>query len=236
MRRTTTVTTTVLALMGSALTGCSASGEPRVEPESGPTEAPAPDVFRESVDTGSGDDPGVASMHGFLSDHDGRTVQLDVLLVRVRGADDLSERDDDRIAVTFPPTVRDEGDYELIVDAAVLPLDGAHTWLPLRGEFTVEEDETEDGMARFDLTTVAPLAKTPTLDEERCASAETEERLITDAELLVDNPDVYESLREDWAEAPRVWWALKATAEVLAVMDDGTVGDGLATACADYAS
>lgn len=240
MRSTTPLVGAAVAVL--AFTGCTGE-DPGTESDAAATDAgettptqeagaePEPEVFRESVGLFRATDPATAELVELL---DTGSVALDLTLfieeevvettVPVDGAADsvnlwffFDEGEDGFLTLNVPETALAIGDVE-----------EQDAFSTLRGAFSVEASSGSD--VDYVLTLTGEVPEAETADERRCGT--DGEALLADAETLVDDPAAYATIREHWADSPRLWWAVKATARSLA--EYGDVSDSMATACSLY--
>jgi hypothetical protein len=221
------------------LTGCT-GGDPgttaeadtaTTTPAQEPTTDPEPEVFRESI--------------GLFRATDPATVELAELLETGQVALDLTLLIQDEVVETTTPIdgtpesinlwfFFDEGGDEFLTlnipeaALAIGDVEERDALSTLRGTFGVEASSGSD--VDYVLTLTGDVPETETADERRCGTEEG--TLIADAQTLADDPAAYPTIREHWADSPRMWWAVKATAHSLA--EYGDTSDSMATACSIY--
>ncbi|MCD0447031.1 hypothetical protein LO763_25775 [Glycomyces sp. A-F 0318] len=222
-----------------ALTGCT-GGDPEPDaatdtadaaPAQEPTTEPEPEVFRESM--------------GLFRATDPATAELVELLDTGSAALDLTLYIEEEIVETTAPVDGAAGSVNLwfffdgghdnflvlnVPEAALAIGDAGEqdALSTLRGVFGVEASSGSD--VDYVLTSTGDVPEIATADEQRCDAGE--EAFLGDAETLAADPSAYATVREHWADSPRLWWAVKATAHSLA--EYGDVSDSMATACAIY--
>lgn len=241
MRSTTPLVGAAVAVL--ALAGC--TGE---DPETGPdatdatdvadptpaqepTAEPEPEVFRESMGLFRATDPATAELTELL---DTGQVALDLtLFIEVEVVETTAPVDGaaDSVNLWFFYDGGEDNFLTLNVPEAALAIgdiEEQDALSTLRGEFSVEPSSGSD--VDYVLTLTGDVPEAETADEQRCSTEG--EALIADAETLADDPASYATIRERWADSPRLWWAVKTTAHSLAEYGDTT--DSMATACSIY--
>lgn len=219
----------MLALAALALTGCGgASSSPGGSPS--PDDADA-EVYRDSIDT-LDDEWGTEALLERLDDADGEEIALDLTL-RHRGqagGSGAGEPGWSRIVVATPGSP-EPGYLNLVLPDEAMAA-GDDGWIRVRGVVTV--DRAEDS-ADYRLTPVDQLDEAPDDDEKRCTADDLESD-FGQAVAAVGESD-YHAQREQWADAPHVWWAVKQTAVEQSggrAAEPPREGDPLDQACRSY--
>ncbi len=235
------------------LAGCGSGSQPQHEPpeptvEEVTTPSPPPEPaaeparYRDTVNTDSGAELlGNDRFREFLAEHDGESVVLDVVVFRNRAQGDMAPapvyagRDGDW-AVTLPDGPVDHGGayFTFTVAEELFPHEIGE-WVPLVGEFTITATEAT-GAPVFMLEATGDAVEPSPVpgDEARCTSETVEPDVYAAAERLAQDSRSYPTVQEEWNDAPRLWWAVKSTADIIESSDGREYGDALSRVCGDY--
>lgn len=137
-------------------------------------------------------------------------LALDVTVQRVGDAieQDVSQRDGD-IALAF---VGDEDDvaYEIVGTPQTFGGEELGDQVSLRGEFSIEAAESDEGDPVYTLTRSGGVESTTRKGAEVCQSDGVDGEATEAAEALQDvSREKYADLRDEWAASPSVWGAIK---------------------------
>lgn len=206
------------------------------EPALAESTAAEPITFRDTLDLVTEGDPGADELFAALDASQGDVLQLDLVLQRPFEPGMLDYRSNpDETRVNVVASAPETDIFSMVVAADVVDMATDVEWFRVSGQFSVEPREDEHGVSTvFVLTELERTIPSAETDEELCAADDTELRIVEDARRLVAEPQEYEALRAAWIDSPRLWWAVKSTAENLVVSEGTASGDGVTVACEEF--
>lgn len=240
MRAHRTLTTLAGLSLMLTLASCGAAGSADSSEESssgstGSSSGGSPDAaeaYQDTVETRRAD-LGAAALEEELSGaaESGETLALDVLVQRAGSTiEEDVDRNDGEIAMAFVGE-GDEAAYEIVGAPQVFGGADLGKRPAVRGVFTVEASETDDGLPSYTLTRTGEVDPAPRTGGEMCQSEGVDERASEAAAVLPDaSLEEYGALRDEWAAAPQLWGTIKGHAAT----DGGEDEDILGQLCAPH--
>lgn len=198
---------------------------------------PEPVSYRDSLELdGDTEGPSTEELFGALEAAQGDVLDLDLTIQRPYEAGLLDYRSDpDEIRLNMRATAPETGVFSVVVSNELIDLTTDAQWFRVSGLFSVEPREDEHGVSTvFVLTELERKTPPAATDEQLCASAETELRVFDDARALARGHASYEDLREVWIDSPRLWGAVKNTAQNQRESGGTVSGDGVTVACEEF--